>query len=260
VRIKTPLSGFAVLAMVATVAAAPVVPQDRAGAQGRSGIVRVDAAMGEAADDTDFLFRLGLMEGHLIVGHELLLANKPEMALPHFGHPVRELYDDVSDYLDRHHFPAFDKQLARLEASVAAAPTSPDTLAQYQAAIATIHKARDLTPASIRASVPTMIKICAETVDAASGEFNGALERGRVASLIEYHDSRGFLSYVRQEIKNLTDTHADPQAQGMLTRFRDVLAKAEWIVEPLLPDPTPRASVGQFRAIAAQAATVAKGN
>jgi hypothetical protein len=54
-----------------------------------------------ASDDTDFLFRLGMMEGHLLVGHELIQAHKAEMALPHYGHPVKELYDDTSPYLAR---------------------------------------------------------------------------------------------------------------------------------------------------------------
>ena len=48
-----------------------------------------------APDDVDFLFRLGMLEGHLIVGHDLLQAGQPALAAPHFGHPVRELYDDI---------------------------------------------------------------------------------------------------------------------------------------------------------------------
>jgi hypothetical protein len=37
-----------------------------------------------------------------------------------------------------------------------------------------------------------------------------------------------------------------------------VLAKAQYIVGDLLPAPTPRASVSDYRAIAAQAAALAK--
>ena len=47
-----------------------------------------DAQADQNADDTDFLFRLGMMEGHLIIGHELLVNNQTALALPHFGHPV----------------------------------------------------------------------------------------------------------------------------------------------------------------------------
>jgi hypothetical protein len=36
-----------------------------------------------------------------------------------------------------------------------------------------------------------------------------------------------------------------------------VLAKAQWIVGELLPSPAPRASVGTYRSIAAEAASIA---
>lgn len=100
-------------------------------------------ARAAAPDPVDFLFRLGMLEGHLIIGHDLLRARHNALALPHFGHPVRELYDDIIDYL-------------------------------------------------------TAIK------------------------------------------------------------FRPILARAQWIVAPLLPEPAPRASVSQYRAIAADAARLAK--
>lgn len=219
-------------------------------------MVQADFNFGDAGDDTSFLFRLGMMEGHLMVGHELLVAHQPALALPHFGHPVRELYDDLADYLNGKHFPAFDAQLADLEASVKANPESPATEAKYQAAIATIHKARMLAPAELRDSVPEMIQICSQTIDAASYEYGGALDHGRIAAVVEYHDSRGYLEYVAQEVADLRRAH--PDAAATLDRFKALLAKAQWIVDPLLPGPTPRASVGSYRDLAKQAAAVAK--
>jgi hypothetical protein len=243
-------------ALATSAAAAPVQVPPPAGAA--PGVVQVDAHYGDAADDVDFLFRLGMLEGHLMVGHELIAAHQPSLALPHFGHPVRELYDDISDYLDAHKFPPFDKQLVALEAAVTAAPESPETQAKYDVVIATVHKARELAPAELRASLPEMIRVCSDTIDAAAGEYGESLERGRVTTLVEYHDSRGFLEYVAQQIDELRATHGDPSSQGMLERFKATLAKAQWIVGDLLPSPTPRASVGQYRAVAAEAAQIAK--
>jgi hypothetical protein len=219
---------------------------------------QADAQSDQNADDTDFLFRLGMMEGHLIIGHELLQADQVALAVPHFGHPVRELYDDVGPYLDQHHFPAFDRQLIALEAAVTAAPKSKDTAAQYQAMIATLHKARELAPANLRASVPEMIQICSDTIDAASGEFGESLQQGEVSALVEYHDSRGFLEYVAQEVNDLATSHGDAVSQALLDRFKAVLAKAQYIVGDLMPAPTPRASVTDYRAIAAQAVALVK--
>ena len=84
-----------------------------------------NSAQATAAEDTDFLFRLGMLEGHLIVGHDLLQAGRQGLALPHFGHPVRELYDDVADYVAAKKIAPFDTQLIKLEAAIAGAPTSP---------------------------------------------------------------------------------------------------------------------------------------
>ena len=221
-------------------------------------ILKVDASKDSAGDASDYLFRLGLMEGHLMIGHELLQARKAEMAVPHFGHPVRELYDDVSDYVEANHFPAFNKQLAVLEASVTTAPYSADTEAKYQAMIETLHKAREIAPADIRASIPENIKICADTIDAASGEFNEALEQGEVKNLVEYHDSRGYLGYANQQMQALMAKVKDAQADVPLKRMHDLLVKAEWIVQPLIPPPAPRASVGQFREIAGEAIALSK--
>ncbi|MBV9827367.1 MAG: hypothetical protein JO001_17135 [Alphaproteobacteria bacterium] len=220
-------------------------------------MTQVDAAFGNAASDADFLFRLGMLEGHLLVGHELMQAHQDALAVPHFGHPVRELYDDISNYLKSRNFPAFDGQLAALEAAVAAAPQAPDTEAKYQSALATVRKARDIAPAELRASLPEMIRVCSNTIDAASGEFGESLERGRVAVLVEYHDSRGFLDYVAWQLAQLKTAHPTPAAQASLDQLTQVLAKAQWIVGDLMPAPTPRASVGTYRAIASEATSIA---
>ncbi len=209
-----------------------------------------------ASEDTDFLFRLGMMEGHLLVGHELLKAHRAAMALPHFGHPVKELYDDIGPYLKQRKFPAFDKDLIALEAAATTAPDAAATETKYDAVIATIHKARGLAPAALRASLPEMIKICANTVDAASGEYGEGLEQGKIASVVEYHDSRGYLEFVANEVTALRKAHPDAQSQAVLDRFDTVLKKAQWIVADLLPPTPPRATLEEYRAIAAEATAV----
>jgi Protein of unknown function (DUF2524) len=248
-------AGLALLALAGPALAWPLAP---AANHGNPLLLRADAHYGSADDDTDFLFRLGMLEGHLMIGHELLQHHHPALALPHFGHPVRELYGDIEDYLDKNHFPAFDGQLAALEALVAATSDSQATEAKYQTVIATLHKARAIAPEKLRNSLPEMIQVCADTIDAASGEFGEGLEQGRIASIVEYHDSKGYLEYVQQQLDELRARHVDPAAQDLLHRFQAVLAKAEWIVAPLLPEPTPRASVGTYRGIASEAAALAK--
>lgn len=242
----------------AAAAYAATMPGELVGPLSNPLLLPADAQNKDTADDTDFLFRLGMMEGHLMIGHELLLHHHQALALPHYGHPVRELYGDIEDYLAKKHFPAFDGQLVALEAQATAAPDSPETEAQYQAVIATLRKARELAPASLRASLPEMIQICSDTIDAASGEYGEGIEQGRIASIVEYHDSKGYLDYVQQFLGELRAAHPDAAAQSLLDKFQAVLSKAEWIVAPLLPHATPRASVNTYRAIASEAAALAK--
>ena len=40
------------------------------------------------AKDIDYITKLGLMKGHLLVAKELLDQNQPKQAQPHIGHPV----------------------------------------------------------------------------------------------------------------------------------------------------------------------------
>ena len=211
-----------------------------------------------APDPVDFLFRLGMLEGHLIIGHDLLRARHNALALPHFGHPVRELYDDIIDYLTAIKFPRFEADLIRLEAAVAKSPGAGETEALYQAAIATLHRARATAPAELRAAIPEMIRICSDTIDAAAGEYGQAVNRGRIDQVVEYHDSRGYISYVAEELDRMQGTAKTPADQGLIAKFRPILARAQWIVAPLLPEPAPRASASQYRAIAADAARLAK--
>ena len=191
-----------------------------------------------------------------MVGHDLLAAKRNGLAMPHFGHPVRELYEDISGYISSHKVKPFDAQLIRLEASVAADPYSPATEALYQQTLATLHTARETAPAALRDSVPEMVRVCSDTIDAASGEYGESLDRGQVTVLVEYHDSRGFISYVAQELAELKRDHPDALDQDTLGKFQTVLARAQWIVDPLMPAPQPRASVSQYRAVASEAAAL----
>ena len=214
-------------------------------------------ARAESSDDADFLFRLGLMEGHLLVARDLVQADRPQLALPHYGHPVRELYDDIKDYLAAKKLPPFDTQLIALEAQVTKAPKSPATAARFDAVIAAIHRARDAAPAEVRASVPAMIRICADTLEAAAGEYGQSIEKGKIESLVEYHDSRGFVSYLDQELGRLDAQASGDRDKGLIARFKAVLAKAQAIVAPLLPPDRPLKPVSEYRAVATQARELA---
>jgi hypothetical protein len=165
----------------------------------------------------------------------------------------------VKGYLTEKQVTPFDSALIELEAAAAKAPDSADTDAKYQTVIDTLEHARQVVPASIRNSVPAMIDICSDTIDAAAGEYGEALNKGRIDDLVEYHDSRGFISYVSQQVDKLAANPSSSAADSsLIARFKAVLAKAQAIVAPLIPPETPKKSVADYRAIAEEAHAVAK--
>jgi hypothetical protein len=55
---------------------------------------------GERAD-VDMMEKLGLLEGHLLIGRQLLQANMSADAQPHFGHPAEEIYTYLAAQIER---------------------------------------------------------------------------------------------------------------------------------------------------------------
>lgn len=193
----------------------------------------IPAARGADRDDGAFLLTIGLMEGHLGIGEALLEAGHPDLALPHFGHPVRELYGDLAPELAARGLPSLDGQLIALETKVASDPAAPETRAAYRAVMARLASARMSLPESTRASVPAMLPVCAGLMDVAAGEYATALAGARVVNLTEYHDAKGFVAIAGLYLGDLV---AGGESEGRrLAAVADAQHHAAHITEALLP-------------------------
>ena len=113
-------------------------------------------------DHAELLFKMGLLEGHLMVGRELIDAKQSQLALPHFGHPIRELYDDISGELQRRGVTGFDGELIALEALAAGKPTDTATSAQYDKVIRIIAAVRATVPAGLLDNERFMLGVLGE--------------------------------------------------------------------------------------------------
>lgn len=198
-----------------------------------------------ARQNADFGLRLGLIEGHLMVGRQLIEAGQTQNALPHFGHPVRELYSDMLPVIAQRGGEQFDRDLVALESLAVSEGNSPTFFTAFDAALAKVRAARDLIPAETWASDEYILGIAADTATTASSEYRNAIVAGRINSLIEYHDARGFIFY----LSDLLAAHqgTDPrleQARALVTELRT-------FVEPLDPPNPPRATDAQFEEKAA---------
>jgi hypothetical protein len=237
------------MAALSAQAAVPVVPHPH----GNAAIARV--ALTKEDDALDYIFKLGLLEGHLMVGKELLDAKRAKLALPHFGHPVRELYDDLRPVLNAEKVAPFDVELIALEAAVTKDPNSADTAARFGQVMARVEDARKIVPEALRAQVPFVVKLCANTIEAAAGEYGEAIERGKIENLVEYHDSRGFIAYARKEAQHLAQIAGD---SAVIRSLQAIIAKTNDIVGSLMPPAKPRRSVSDYRAIAEEAHKLAQ--
>src|SRR5207237_143907 len=61
--------------------------------------------------DLAFAVRISLLRGHLLVGDELVKQKQWNAALPHFLHPIEEIYDELRGRLDDYKTPAFEEAL-----------------------------------------------------------------------------------------------------------------------------------------------------
>lgn len=196
--------------------------------------------------DADFGLRLALLEGHMKVGSELLRAGQKDNALPHFGHPVRELYGDLRPVIAARGAAQFEGDLVRAESLAALNGDSAEFRAAYDSAMTKVAAARATIPAGVWNSDAYALHLAADIATTASQEYRNALVGGRIGSLVEYHDARGFMFYAADMLAahHGTDRKLTPAAR--------LVGELKAFVEPLNPPNPPRASDAQFEAKAGE--------
>ena len=147
------------------------------------------------AKDVDYLIKLGLMKGHLLVAKELLDKGKPKQAEPHIGHPVEEIYLDVEEQLQDRKVPEFKTTLIDLQALVKSKPNDPKIATQFQASMTAVDNAIGKLPETQLKSPEFILKAINGLLDSANSEYQAAISNGKITAAIEYQDSRGFVTY-----------------------------------------------------------------
>ncbi|MFZ4408997.1 MAG: hypothetical protein ACOYOH_16775 [Paracraurococcus sp.] len=192
-------AGAALRAMAAPANPLPDIPICRAGLRRVAEVPQRDAATPEAAD-ADFLEKLGLLEGHLLIGRTLLEAGQARLAVPHFGHPIRELYTWLEPRLAARRAAGFERELDVMEAWAEGGNTGTDgRFGEAWTALAPKLAAakRAIAPARL-ASDRFMLGHLAMMVYDVASDYGESIERGRIVNVVEYHDSMGFLLYAAQ--------------------------------------------------------------
>lgn len=204
--------------------AAPVASQGGEGGEG-------------AADGLDPRIRLfrdfALIRGHLLVGDELVKVGLWDEALPHFHHPVEELYAWIGPRLKGQGVRQFDGQLKALAQTVQA-----KNAAAYANALKVTRQRMEEAENGMRKFatplVATRIAAVVAALNTAANEYKEAVEDGKIAKPVEYQDSRGFVWEAERMIEALSaDLTKKDKAALAATRAAFAELKKTW------PTPTP---------------------
>ncbi|GFE69448.1 conserved exported hypothetical protein [Chroococcus sp. FPU101] len=202
-----------------------------------------DIVLTGEAKDVDYMTKLGLMKGHMIVAKELLDLKKPDQAEPHIGHPVEEIYADVEDQLNERNVPEFKGSLIALQDLVkAGAKDTTKVGTEFKGSISSIQTAIAALPETQRQSPSFVLQVINGLLETANAEYTAAIADGKISQIIEYQDSRGFVIYAQDLYKTIAPQmeKEHPEAhQTMMTTMAE-LAKA-WpeVVAPAAPVKTP---------------------
>jgi Helix-hairpin-helix motif len=187
-----------------------------------------DVVLTGEAKDVDYMVKLGLMKGHMLVAQELLDLKKPDQAEPHIGHPVEEIYVDVEDQLDERKVKEFKTTLVNLQDLIKSKPNDPQLKTSYTAALKGIDDAIQALPAAQRQSPGFVVQVIDSLLQSANTEYTAAIANGKIAAAIEYQDSRGFVLYAHELYKEVAPQMAksNPEAHKVMETKLSALLKA----------------------------------
>ncbi|NJK76277.1 MAG: helix-hairpin-helix domain-containing protein [Richelia sp. CSU_2_1] len=165
-----------------------------------------DIVLTGEAKDVDYMTKLGLMKGHLIVAKELLDAGKIDQAEPHIGHPVEEIYADVEDQLNERKIPEFKNTLIKLQDLVKAGAKDPAQVsAEFDTSMKAVDAAIVALPEAQRKDPKFVMQVINGLLEAANSEYGAAVADGKISAIIEYQDSRGFVIYAEMLYKEIAE-------------------------------------------------------
>lgn len=133
-----------------------------------------------------------MIRGHLLVGAELIEAGRWADALPHFLHPEEEIYGSIRDQLKSFNVAPFQAALKSLSQTVKAKNKEA-----YARARAALDERLTAAEAAVKAKEANgtyfVLETALEVLQQAADEYEEAVEKNRIANVVEYQDARGFV-------------------------------------------------------------------
>ncbi len=194
------------------------------------------------AKDVDYMTKLGLMKGHLLVAKELIDQNQPKQAEPHIGHPVEEIYSDVEEQLNERKVKEFKTTLISLQDLVKSNGKADQVKTNFTNSMQAVDGAISVLPSDLRSKNGFVLQVINGLLDSANSEYSAAIADGKISAAIEYQDSRGFVVYANDLYKTIASSMAkeNPDIDKTITANMSELIKA-WpaAIPPAKPVKTP---------------------
>jgi hypothetical protein len=201
--------------------------------------------------DLRFGLRIAQMRGHLLVGDELVKKKQWNAALPHFLHPTEEIYAGIKDQLAEFKTPAFDTALGALADVV----KDKKAGAAYKVAWREVARALDAAEAGLKSTQKDWpafsVAAAVELVKSATGEYEAAIEDGKINKPVEYQDARGFVFHGASMVEAVASALRTKDATA-LKNVRASLKELKKAFPSPLPPKAPRLDAGQFSVAASK--------
>ncbi|MGO4573457.1 hypothetical protein [Microvirga sp. 2TAF3] len=185
-----------------------------------------------------------LIRGHLLVGGELVETGRWAEALPHFLHPEEEIYGSLRDDLKTFGVAPFQVALKSLSQAVKAKNKEA-----YVRARAALDERLAAAESAVRAKEANgtyfTLETALEVLQQAADEYGHAIEKGRIANVVEYQDARGFVLEVDRLVGTAMNDVAAKNADAAKV-IRASLDELKSIFPSVTPPQQPVKDTGQF--------------
>lgn len=187
--------------------------------------------------DLDFALKIAQIRGHLLVGDELVKEGQWAAALPHFLHPSEELYGPIRGRLKTYNTPQFASALKLLATTVKQKKGGDD----YAKALKAVDDALAAADAGVKAKQPSegfAVETALELLKSATGEYEEAIVKGRIAKPVEYQDARGFV-WQSEKMVEAQSAALEKKDAAALKSVRDGFAELKKTWPAAMPPKTP---------------------
>lgn len=226
-------------AAVSTEVSAPSISSNGEG-EGTSNL-----AIDLKTNDLAYLTQLGLIRGHLYVGHKLYMNGHIDHAKTHMKHPESELYADIIPAFAARQTSEFGQALQNLATTVNDDMGFKEVDAAYQALLSQITVTESaVSPTS--QSPTEKLKLAAALLHVAGEEYAIAVVDGKMENAHEYQDALGFTTVARALVDQLdSDVDTQTRAAGLLDSIKPL-----W--PSLIPPSTLKTDAGEIYGVAAK--------